>query len=475
VVPAAQQAHQVHGRKPEGQHGPDYGLGATPRATLVASLASHDVVRHRLLVRVPAGFRAARPTALAELLLAGARRIADGYGGRPCELLLVDPRARRLWRFPELTEAQLSDLQETHALVLFNPAFLLADPPPFLELHARLQELEDLVLCGSEPSRELMALALGRGRVSDDALWGLLATLVGEDGWADLPQAPNIPPGPARTESSPTLRDVPGRRAGRLPESPAHLNTAFEELLAAEPWDTPGCAGPEGVADALCRARERSRVPWIFNTWLNDLELRLGTLEPRSVPPELHLSITGACNLECTFCGYTHAEARFDRVGADELERFSDLGKARVLRLNCGIGEPTLNRQLGDMLERVGARFPHLGINFFTNGLTLERHGLMGRLLGRVRWVNASLNAATRETWREQCGLDLFDQLRGQLEKLRDLKRASGQVWPLVFGSTVLNRGNLPDLPRLPGLCRELGIDRLTAFPYFALVAQGDG
>lgn len=442
-------------------------------------LASHDGVQHRLLVPVPAGWRAARPAALGELLLAGARRMADGYGGRPCEVLLLDPHARRLWRLPELSEAHLHDAPAAQAQVFFNLAFLLLDPPPFLELHAHLGE-QGLVLCGSEPSRELMAAALRRESVSDDALWELLGLLVAESGptqgpdWPGL-RARTIAPGPARTENSPTLQDVAGRRAGRLPESPGYLNTALAELLSGDSGSAPACAAPESVADALCQARERSRVPWIFNTWLNDVELRLGTLEPRSVPPELHLSVTGACNLECTFCGYTRKDARFDRVSADELERFSDLGRARVLRLNCGIGEPTLNRQLGDMLERVSARFAHLGINFFTNGLTLERHGLLPRLLGRVRWVNASLNAATRETWREQCGLDLFDQMRAQLERLRDAKREAGQVWPLVFGSTVLNRGNLRDLPLLPGLCRELGIDRLSAFPYFALVAQGAG
>jgi hypothetical protein len=36
----------------------------------------------------------------------------------------------------------------------------------------------------------------------------------------------------------------------------------------------------------------------------------------------------------------------------------------------------------------------------------------------------------------------------------------------LVFASIVLTAANVGDLPRLPTLCRELGIDRLTGFPY---------
>jgi len=37
----------------------------------------------------------------------------------------------------------------------------------------------------------------------------------------------------------------------------------------------------------------------------------------------------------------------------------------------------------------------------------------------------------------------------------------------------VLTRANLADLPRMPALCRDLGIDRFTAFPYFGLGYHG--
>ena len=37
----------------------------------------------------------------------------------------------------------------------------------------------------------------------------------------------------------------------------------------------------------------------------------------------------------------------------------------------------------------------------------------------------------------------------------------------------VLTRANVDDLPRMPALCRELGIDRFTAFPYFGLGYHG--
>lgn len=407
-------------------------------------------------------------------LLEGALRIAAGYGGRPAAAWGWDARSRRFTRLTAAGEARGED----GPVLLFNLAFLLADPPPFAAL-AEAAATASLALAGSSATRELLAAAARPGALAPAALAGLLDQLCGgperdpERDWRALPTgALVLAPGPARLENCPSLRDREDARAGRLPEWTGWLNQGWAELAQAAP-----CAdtGPAQLAQALLDWRERSAVPWIANTLLNEVELRLGVAQPRSVPPEVHLSVTGACNLECRFCGYSHASARFERVTAEEVEAFQPLRHARVLRLNSGIGEPTLDRHLGAIVERVTTRFPQLNLNFFTNALTLTRHDLLRSVVGRVRWVNASLNAAGRAAWREQCGLDLFDQVVAQLAALRDARRAAGAVWPLVLGSIVVNRRNLAELPRLPRLCRELGLDRLTAFPYFALVAEGPG
>lgn len=423
---------------------------------------------HHLVLPWP---EAAPLSALPEALLEGALRIAAGYGGRPAAAWGWDAPRQRLTR---LTRA-VPEGPRDGPVVCFNLAFLLADPPPFAEL-AGAAAAAGLALAGSAATLELLAVAARPG--TGAPLGGLLGQLCGgperdpeRDRRAWPVGAPLLPPGPARLENAPSLRGRTGARGGRLPEWSGWLNQGWAELHAASGPATT----PVELAQALYDWRERSAVPWIANTLLNEVELRLGVTRPRSVPPEVHLSVTGACNLECRFCGYAHASARFERVTADEVEGFAPLRHARVLRLNSGIGEPTLDRHLGAIVERATARFPQLSLNFFTNALTLTRHGLLRSVVGRVRWVNASLNAASRAAWREQCGLDLFDQVVAQLAALRDARREAGAVWPVVFGSIVLNRRNLAELPRLPRLCRELGLDRLTAFPYFALVAEGPG
>jgi MoaA/NifB/PqqE/SkfB family radical SAM enzyme len=141
--------------------------------------------------------------------------------------------------------------------------------------------------------------------------------------------------------------------------------------------------------------------------------------------------------------------------------------------MNAGFLLATTNRHLVPIIEHVAERFPHVGMNFFTNAITLDRPRLIETLVGNVRWINASLKAATRESWKDQCKVDLFDRVCRNLRTLHRTKRHRASLLPLVFGSMVLTRANLADLPRMPALCRDLGIDRFSAFPYFGLGYHG--
>ena len=83
------------------------------------------------------------------------------------------------------------------------------------------------------------------------------------------------------------------RACKRKADSPRFLNTAFKEVISKPQSRTPIGSDPSRMAEALAMQREASQVPWVFNTLLNDIEYRLGTIQPRSFPPEVHLSMTG--------------------------------------------------------------------------------------------------------------------------------------------------------------------------------------
>ena len=291
--------------------------------------------------------------------------------------------------------------------------------------------------------------------------------------WAHLTGVRWLAPAASWAEHSPAVAGVGDVRGLRAFDAAPPVITALAELLTAPEDPAPVAGRPERMAEALARQRGASRVPWVFNSLLNEIEYRMGRVEVESVPPEVHLSVTGACNIECRFCAYEHTIARPEMVDVAQVARLDFLRFAQTFRLHSGLGEPTANRHLPALIEHIADRFPHVGMNFFTNAVTLDRPGLVDALVGRVRWINASLNAAGRETWRDLCGADRFERVCGALRTLHQAKRAARSLHPLVFGSMVLTRANVAGLPRMPALCRELGIDRLSAFPYFGLGYHG--
>jgi len=209
---------------------------------------------------------------------------------------------------------------------------------------------------------------------------------------------------------------------------------------------------------------------------LNEIEYRMGSPEPWSTPPEIHLSMTGACNISCKFCSYAKEIARFDFIAPDQVQNLGILRYARTLRLSSGLGEPTLNPHLRTILDTIVENFPQIGINFFTNGVLLNRKNLLSSLVNHgVRWINVSMNAAGRQTWAQLHGADRFDRVSRNLMELLQEKRACRSLHPIVCGSMVLTRLNIDELPKMPGLCRELGIDRFTAFPFFGFGYGGVG
>jgi molybdenum cofactor biosynthesis enzyme MoaA len=361
--------------------------------------------------------------------------------------------------------------------VVMNAGFLLAVPPPLAELIERAER--EPTWCAARSTKDAYAFAFTPRMLPADDLWPALRLLTAgaddpcEAEWTRLVSGPPLAPAASFVENSPALAGIPDARSRRAFDSPLFVNTAIREMMTG-PQDRGRIAGdPTRMAAALAAQRGVSRVPWVFNTLLNDIEYRLGRVEPESVPPEVHLSVTGLCNIECRFCAYEHDNARADFVDVASVARLDFLRFVQTFRLHSGLGEPTANRHLPRIIEHVAGRFPHVGMNFFTNAVTLDRPGLGEALVGNVRWINASLNAGTRESWKDQCKVDLFDRVARSLRALHRAKREQRSLLPLVFGSMVLTRANLSDLPRMPALCRELGVDRFTAFPYFGLGYHG--
>lgn len=422
----------------------------------------------------------------ASALLGYLEKRAEVFAPARTEVWLVEPITQRIVRLSDgmaISEKQLKAIARRGPALLVNASFLLQDKPPYFELLKRV-DAAGSAACADSNSDDAWAFAWSTGMPVQriwDAMLALLNTTPLVAGRVPLLGCGSelIRTGTASPSQSPALDGIAPLHARKAPDAPVYVNIMLQELVATS--QAPGDATADGAAASvtshatqtikrnLLDVRARSRVPWVFNALLNALDYREGAPEPAGFPPEIHLSLTGVCNLECRFCAYTNSNALYQFIDLDRVKNLDFLRNVQVLRLSSGLGEPTLNKNLPSIIEYLASTYPHLSLNFFTNAVALHRPGLIDALIDKVKWINVSLNASSASSWKLQHQGDQFERVCSNLQKLLAAKRARGAVFPLVFGSIVLNGKNLLDLPRMPALCRSLGIDRLTAFPYSAL------
>jgi molybdenum cofactor biosynthesis enzyme MoaA len=409
------------------------------------------------------------------VLLERIKELASAICGSQAQMLTVDSRTCSIRTFGEGRILSISELfSDCSTILLANPSFLLTTSPPVVGLLEAARS-GSLALRVADSSHALYAFAVTRQvalqvdlerAITHLASYGKTADM---QCWAAQPNVKVVQPSCGSVDNSPATSGLKDQIRRPSPISPIYLNTALAELFY-EPVDIgPVKMSMERLRQALLAQRERSSVPWIFNTLVNEIEYRMGRPILDSFPPEIHLSVTGRCNIECKFCHYTHEQAYSDYVDVDRIAKLDVFRYLHTLRLSSGIGEPTLNPHLPDIIEYVASEFPQIAMNFFTNGTTLNRRGLIDALVYKTDWINVSLNAATRKTWRDLCEKDMFDRLCSNLRDLHRAKRERGAVQPIVYGSMVLTSKNIHELPRMPKLCRSLGIDRFTGIPFFSL------
>jgi len=403
------------------------------------------------------------------------KTLASSIWGDDFGMLTIYPKTGQARTFRQNESIDPSDLFRKKEVTFFvNPSFLLLPEHPMEEMLTAAQN-HHIALRTKHCGRSLYAIAVNRSMIGHPLLNHALSRLVAyedltpEITWSQYDNVKFVHRGRfGEHELSPAVEGVSSLNGKRSSVSPFYLNKALLEVLYF-PVDTDQINGsPERMRQALLAQREHSTVPWIFNVLTNQIEYRMGKVAMDSFPPEVHLSMTGRCNIECRFCSYTHDEAKDDHVAIAQIQNLDFLEHLHTVRLSSGLGEPTINPNFGAIVEYLAKEFPHIDINFSTNGISLNSNGVLEQLINKVTYINVSLNAATRRTWKELCRRDLFDRVCSNLKELQRAKRKAGALLPLVYGSMVLTAKNICELPDMPELCRSLGIDRFTGIPFFA-------
>lgn len=178
------------------------------------------------------------------------------------------------------------------------------------------------------------------------------------------------------------------------------------------------------------------------------------------LPEELYLEVTNRCNLKCTTCpqSWGMAEDSADLTPGRARELLTQLPSVRRVVLH-GIGEPTLNAHLPEIVEVVKERGAYALFN--TNALLLR-----GRLLERLvrsglDEVRVSVDAATPETYNLVRGSDLFSRVIANVKAFTLLRTRMGSHTPRISLWMTGMKSNVRELPDLVRIAAESGINEV--------------
>lgn len=180
----------------------------------------------------------------------------------------------------------------------------------------------------------------------------------------------------------------------------------------------------------------------------------------RPLPDELYLEVTNRCNLKCTTCpqSWGMSEDSADLTPERAHELLSQLPSVRRVVLH-GIGEPTLNPRLPEIIAVVKARGAYALFN--TNALLLRGKLLEQLVDSGLDEVRISVDAATPETYRLVRGADMFSKVITNARALSDTRRRLGATTPKVSLWMTGLKSNIRELPDLVRIAAEAGVSEV--------------
>ena len=200
------------------------------------------------------------------------------------------------------------------------------------------------------------------------------------------------------------------------------------------------------------------------NTALNDREIREKRTVLRSRPFIFNIDLIGVCNMNppCSMC-FNWKDGRSPRyhkgLTVEDIKRFGEHLQLAHEVINCGIGEPLLNRDLIPILQLFHDWGKPFGFN--SNGLALSP-ALTERMVPyfEILTILFSLDAATAETYAKVRGL-FFDRVVANIAHYSARRR---EIAPegfasktgIVFMPMRSNRRETADFIRLGA---RLGVD----------------
>lgn len=205
------------------------------------------------------------------------------------------------------------------------------------------------------------------------------------------------------------------------------------------------------------------------NRMLNQWEQYYRKDKLKSFPIHIQFPTGTRCNLQCQFCTERKGEKAKDYHYKDlnfgefrsviEYEGWNQsLSSASKIAL-YGWGEPLFNTDYEKIFDYIMENFPGLGIIISTNGILFSQKWSEKIVAIDNAEVNFSVNAATKETYRNVAGSNQFERLIANICGLTDLREKYRTKNPYITLSYVVTTENIRELPQFVDLSATIKAD----------------
>jgi radical SAM protein with 4Fe4S-binding SPASM domain len=206
----------------------------------------------------------------------------------------------------------------------------------------------------------------------------------------------------------------------------------------------------------------------VRNFLLAHRESQAKAVEVESLPYLLNLDVTNACNLACPFCptGTKQLKRRKAVMDFNSARRIIDKVKSHTLAIRLyNWGEPFLNKDIFRIIRYAADEGLHTMVS---SNLSVKIENLAEKVvesgLDNLRVSIDGITQQSLEQYRRKANCELvFENIR----RIVEARRRKGSRRPNLELVFLVFRHNEAEIPRLPALKEELGVDSFTPTPAF--------
>jgi radical SAM protein with 4Fe4S-binding SPASM domain len=204
----------------------------------------------------------------------------------------------------------------------------------------------------------------------------------------------------------------------------------------------------------------------VYNAVLNRIEMKLGCIKLKSLPPTIAIENTNRCLLNCKMCARRYWNKKMNPLGEMKKETFEKIIPYLDMIWHVwlgGFGEPLYSKNFFYIVKTCKEFNCKIGIT--TNGVLINKK-ISRFLIEHVDWITFSIDGATPNTYEKIRGVD-FERVINKIQNLIRLKEMKRRKKPELRIEFIGMKDNIHELPLLIRLADGIGIKKIIVIHLF--------